>query len=86
MTKTRRGAARTRPWSSRQRGKAARGVEALRRWSDGVEARWVGRWTEVEWRPATKTRGDLASIEMDTKSCALYAATRLVRGRGCARY
>jgi hypothetical protein len=41
---------------------AARGVEALQRQSDGVEARWVGRWTDVERRSTMETRGNLASI------------------------
>jgi hypothetical protein len=67
-------------------GTAARDVEALRRWSDGVEARWAGRLTEAERRPATETRGDLASIEIDTKFCVLYRVACLVPGRGCARF
>jgi hypothetical protein len=32
-------------------GTAARGVQALRRQSDGVEAWWVSRWTEAERQP-----------------------------------
>jgi hypothetical protein len=40
----------------------------------------------VELRPATETRGDLASIEIDAKFCVLYRAARLVPGHGCARY
>jgi hypothetical protein len=46
-------------------------MEALRQHRDDVEVRWVGRWTEAELRLATETRGDLASIEIDAKCCAL---------------
>jgi hypothetical protein len=67
-------------------GTAACSVEALWWRSDGMEERWVRRWTEAERRPMMETRGDLVSIEIDAKSCALYRAARLVAGRGCARY
>jgi hypothetical protein len=61
-------------------------MEALLWWSDDVEVQWVGRWTEAERRPAAETREDLASIEIDAKSCALYRAVRLIPCIATARY
>jgi hypothetical protein len=47
-------------------------MEALQRRCDGMEAWWVGRWTEAERRSATEIRGDFVSIEINAKSWALY--------------